>query len=77
MGLTDYSSRSTKTTSNGTRITTSKSTDGSYTTKTYHSASGDLVRGAVYRGNLNDDHSHYENGRGYARGVLRSDVFKS
>lgn len=76
MGLTDYGSRKVETTNRGTRITTSKSPDGNYTTKTYHGKGGNLVRGVVYRGDLEGEHSHYEYGKDYARGVSRSEVFK-
>ena len=76
MGLTNYNTRTSKTTDRGTKITTSKSDDGTYTTKVYHDSDGKLVKGAVYNGDLNGDHTHYDYGSGYARGVLRSDVFK-
>lgn len=76
MGLTDYGSRRVETTGRGTKITTSKSPDGNYTAKTYHDKDGNLVRGVVYRGDLEGEHSHYEFGKDYARGVSRSGVFK-
>lgn len=79
MGLTNYGSRTTTTTANGSTITTSKSADGSVTTKTVHSSDGTFIKGDVYRGDLNGPHSHFSFKDGKTindRGVSRSDVFK-
>ena len=78
MGLTDYGSREVEITANGTRIVTSKSRDGLYTTRVYIDSNGNFIKGDCYRGDLNGPHSHlsYRNGRiENDRGVLINDYF--
>lgn len=78
MGLTDYGSRQVEVTSNGTRIITSKSRDGQYTTRIYIDLNGSFIKGDCYRGDLNGEHSHlsYKNGKIVNdRGVIIDDFF--
>lgn len=77
MGLTNYDARTEKVNPTGTRIITSKSDDGSYTTRVYIDKDGECVKGSVYRGPLDGKHSHYDKEKGDIRGdVIRSDVFR-
>ena len=65
MGLTDYGNREVEVTANGTRIVTSRSKDGLYTTRVYLDSKGEFLKGDCYRGDLNGEHSHlsYKNGK--------------
>ena len=78
MGLTDYNDRKVEITSNGTKIVTSKSKDGEYTTRVYYDKDGNFIKGDCYRGDLNGEHSHlsYRDGKIINdRGVVINDYF--